>query len=71
MAAACFNLHSKAWKVIETRVYLKQIGISTVMTDKLIDHATDKQYQTKSRNDVFKELTCSGHEIISTKMIQI
>ena len=36
MRAACFNLHSKQWKVIETRSYLKQIKVSTAMADHLI-----------------------------------
>jgi len=56
MRAACYNLHSKQWKVIETRSYLKLLGVSTSLTDSLIQYTTKQICTTMSTEDVCEQL---------------
>ena len=56
MKAACYNLHIKQWRVIETRIYLKLLGVSTALTDILIKHATEQIHQTITTEEVCDQL---------------
>lgn len=47
--AACFNLSTKIWKISETRSYLKMLGVSTAITDKIIIHCSNNSNKT---NDI-------------------
>lgn len=56
MRAACYKLHSKQWKVSETRLYLKLLGVSTSLTVSLIHYTTNQISTTVSTEDVCDQL---------------
>ena len=55
--AACFNLHTKQWKVVETRSYLKTLGISSSLADKVIAHAVNNNNNYKHANECDPQYT--------------
>jgi len=49
--AACYNLHTKQWKIVETRTYLKTLGISSSLTEKVIAHAVNNNQNYIDANE--------------------
>ena len=56
VTAACFNLFTKQWKIIETRVYLKTLGISSSLIQKIIDHTTRMEHEQYNVTECIAQL---------------
>ena len=56
MKAACYNFHTKQWRVIETRTYLKLLGVSTALTNMLMEYVTAQTHMTITTEDVCDQM---------------
>ena len=56
--AACYNFYKRHWKINETRSYLKQLGVSNVIINYVIEYATNL-----SNNTLSSEQVCNGLQL--------